>query len=102
MEPVLINIVNREFRVIFRSEVKYESETWDHIRRLATLCKQVEVSTLRLSEGRCDIVTISTNRIEVDSVYLQSGDDVTRLLQLVSQYQSWKVGKDGGKLLKLR
>ena len=87
----MTNVNNKELVVNLTSEVKYESETWDHIKRLATLCKQVRVSTLRLSEGRCEGVEISTNRISMRRVYLQSGEDVTRLHHLVSQYQSWQV-----------
>ena len=91
LETALINIKNKELTVWLESEVKYESETGDHIKRLATLCKQVIVKTLRLSEGRCWRVGISTNKISLYDVYLQSGEDVTRLQHLVSQYQKWEV-----------
>lgn len=90
LETALRNINNKQLDVSLNNEVKYESETWDHIKRLATLCKQVQVDKLRLSEGWC-VVIISTNEISPYEVYLQSGDDVTRLHHLVSQYQSWQV-----------
>ena len=92
LETALRNINSKELFVSLKTEVKYESETGDHIKRLATLCKQVIVTTLRLSEGRCGTVIISTNKILMGYVDLQSGDDVTRLHHLVSQYQSWQVG----------
>ena len=46
LETALRNI--NDTGLVFRlpSEVKYESETGDHIKRLATLCKRVRVKTL--------------------------------------------------------
>ena len=90
IRDLLINIDNKELELHLRSEVKYESETGDHIKRLATLCKQVYVGRLRLSEGDCKGVYISTNKISMYFVSLQSGD-ITILHHLVTQYQSWQV-----------
>ena len=93
LETVLINTNKKELFVDLSSEVKYESETWDHIKRLATLCELVKVNRLRLSEGRCEEVEISTNKIKLKDVHLQSGD-VTKFYHLVSQYESWEVWGD--------
>ena len=92
LQTVLINTNNRELVVRLESEVKYASETWDHIKRLATLCNLVTVNTLRLCEGRCKDVDISTNKIEMSRVYLHTGNDITRLHKMVSLYESWRVG----------
>ena len=86
---MLINTNNKEL-VVWLSEVKYESETGDHIKRLATLCK-LNVNTLRLSEGMCDYVKISTNKISMSDVHLKSGEDIPTLHKMVSQYESWEV-----------
>ena len=91
LETAVINTNNKELVVDLSSEVKYESETWDHIKRLATLCKQVYVPTLRLSEGRCEGVYISTNKIEMWNVSLNPGVGVNGLHHLLSQYESWVV-----------
>ena len=72
------------------SEVKYEDETWDHIKRLATL-REVNVKTLRLSEGQCDFVRPLTNHISMSYVHIESAEDLARLHDLVSQYMSWAV-----------
>ena len=91
LETALRNIDNKQLFVSLETEVKYESETGDRLKRLAALCKQVRVETLRLSKGKCAGVIISTNEISMSSVHLHSGEDVTRLHHLVSQYQSWQV-----------
>ena len=88
---VLITIHDKELVVKLASEVEYESETWDNVKRLAKLCKNVIVDTLRLREGRCEPVRISTSKIEILRATLKSGNDVNGLYQLVSQYQSWSV-----------
>ena len=90
LEKALIDINNKEL-VVGLSRIKYDSETFDKINRLARLCKQVTVDELRLSEGICSGVEMSSNKIRMNHVELQSGDDVTRLHHLVSQYQSWEV-----------
>ena len=85
----LLKNVNKQLEVNLNSEV-IETMTWDNIKRLATLCKDVNVDTLTLSEGRCEGgVAISTNEIAMTFLHLKSGADVTRLHQLVSQ--SWTV-----------
>ena len=91
---LLTNINNKLFHLRLSSEVKCNTETVEQIDRLAGLCEQVTVSRLILSEGRCEYVGISTNKITMSRVYLQSGDDVRRLHHLVSQYQSWTVEFD--------
>ena len=96
LETVLINTNKKMLGVSLISEVKYESETWDHIKRLATLCERVTVGTLRLSEGSCVVVDISTGHINI-----QSGDDLTRLEKLLSQYVSWEVDFGGLHLTEL-
>ena len=65
----------------------------DSIKRLAALCKNVFVGKLQLSEGHCELVTVSEDEssISVSDVYLKSGEDVRRLQQVVSQYESWSV-----------
>ena len=88
----MINTNNRELVVMLDSEreVKYESETWDHIKRLAPLCK-VYVKKLRLSDGQCDFVRPLTNHISMSYVHIESAEDLARLHDLVSQYMSWAV-----------
>ena len=86
---LLTNVNNKQLEVNLNSEV-IETMTWDNIKRLATLCKDVNVDTLTLSEGRCEGgVAISTNEIAMTFLHLKSGADVIRLHQLVSQ--SWTV-----------
>jgi len=88
---LLTNINNKQLYLRLSSEVKCNTETVEQIDRLAGLCKHVTVDTLRLSEGMCVNVRITTKEISIYGVYLQSGDDVRRLHHLVSQYQSWTV-----------
>ena len=59
------------------------------------------MDTWRLSEEKCVGVDISSNRIEMYELYLHSGEDVTRLHHLVSQYESWEVEYGGQYLNKL-
>ena len=92
---MLSNVNNKELELLLLGEVKFDSETGDHIKRLTLLCKEVWVDTLRLSEGKCVAVDISSNRIEMYELYLHSGEDVTRLHQLVSQYELWEVEYGG-------
>ena len=89
---LLTNINSKELLISLSGEVRYNSETWGHIKRLTTLCKQVVVDTVRLSTGMCSTVKPSTNQIEMEKVDLKSGKDVVRLRSLVSQYKSWRVG----------
>ena len=58
------------------------------------------MDTWRLSEEKCVGVDISSNRIEMYELYLHSGEDVTRLHRLLSQYESWEV-EYGGQYLNI-
>merc|ERR1711994_1216261 len=43
------------------------------------------------SEGSCEVVGVSTNKISMGDVHLKSGKDVTILHKMGSQYESWEV-----------
>ena len=92
-ETALRNINNQKLELNLNRELQYEGATWDNIKRLAKLCKEVTVKALKLSEGKCDGVRILENEEEIFTfrVFLRSDDDVTILQDLISQYSYWGV-----------
>ena len=58
---MLSNVNNKELELLLLGEVKFDSETGDHIKRLTLLCKEVWVDTLRQSEGKCVAVEMDRN-----------------------------------------
>ena len=91
---LLTNVNNKELELTLYGVVEYSSEIWDSVKRIE-VCKDVTVNSLRISEGWCEDVRVSTannKEIEILNVNLQFEDDVRTLHHLVSQYQSWTVG----------
>ena len=116
IETLLKNIGNQKFQLVLDS-VQFDERTLSHFARVAVLCKdmRLEVTKLTLSKtAYCEEVELSfstnmskvyatprtmvsvpvaSSTIQMEHAYL-GPEDMSRIQQLVSAFQSWVVESD--------